>query len=1595
MFGNTQQPRYCGCWFPISHNGLVQRQYLPQVNLTSKTSILATTSRTILEQTFSNSEDNQLDEVQYTFPLYDGVSIVGFDCTVAGKTIVGVVKPREQARADYQEAVARGEAASLLEQLPEASDVFTTSIGNVPPHQDVKVKVVYLGELKHDAETDGSRFTIPTNIAPRYGSSSHESSQTLNNSSAHHDSKIEILVDVTLDESTAVRGIQSPSHPIAVTMGRTSAMNHDDFTSNNASATLALGSHHLDQDFIIIVLAKGVDTPRALLETHSNLPDRRAIMATLVPRFNLPNISPEIVFVVDRSGSMNGKMPVLITALRVFLKSLPVGVKFNICSFGSGHSFLFQKSKTYDQYSLKEALHAVEDFAADFGGTEMLQPIVKTIENRYKDLPLEVMVLTDGQIWNQAELFTFIQNTNNARFFSLGIGAGASSALVEGIARAGNGFAQFVAENEKLDKRTVRMLKGALTPHVTDYSLSIKYSSGDSTSVGDDFEIIEPLTIQETVTPKEKKPISLFDTNAIEEAPNKATSRFDHLPMIEPPNALQAPYKIPSLFPFSRSTVYMLLGPDSPKEIPVSITLRGNTDLGPLELEIPVQDVGKGETINQLAARKAIRELEDGGGWLTGLKNAQGQPLNSTHEGKWDLIVEREAVRLGEEYQVSGRWCSFVAVAQHSEEKEGTLTSMPIRISSQSHQSQASAPAKKKQIRSAHGRRVGANNPPLATFPASPAPASLFGNIAAPSAALPPGSAGTALFGAPAHPSPPPGSAGAALFGAPAPPSSGTVDCCRTSSSSLFGSSSATAPKSASSFGGFGQASSNTGSLFSMNSAVPPPPPSTGGGGGGGLFGAKSAPPMQFQTQTPVMRPRAAPVVTRAPRPLCSFGPPSFNPDSSGDSLDGAGAGPRRRAMGSDWKNSETASPTDDCAPTSNSEKLHWLIDLQEFDGHWEASEQLWKLLGVDSSSLSESTGPTACALAWLKKVVPEEEEKHDDFLTSCVMHLSSFIICSIAGLGAASVASVKPSSSVKKDVRAASSGTTTTKTTAKATTTPTTSTKSGTSPLTSYFVDIVQSEVSHPVDFCNYYLSNGLTQSLSASDYLTAKALTLGCQSLVPKVQTQPKLSSASGKPVCDQSAYSAIAKEFTSPTVFCKYWTTSLQTFLPLTALTTLTQVNNGCQCAITVSSSTSSNKPSSTIAKAGSTSHSAATSSSGHSTSKGLTDHPSSTSSGSHLTASSHSTSTTSVAASTGTNSPPFYLRLKSNADSGTSFNGYYVNPLRFDQDNANTGQYLAVTKAIPSDPFVLSPTGDLVLQNNTVTGKSGFFSGYSGYMQIPLALYFDSAGSEVLNWTWNRNNNTMKISTGYFGNSGISDFHNTFATCTEWTDGFLTLWESWTRPAQPLFIGPNNFDCTNWDMEVIPASTVTPASPATTQSLALPTSTTNTTGWTYSAPFYLKLVGDSNNGTMNYAGYYLSFFNLTTGTGNKDMFMGVTKTKPSAAFVLNQNNYLVQLNNTFYGTPGFVSTQDTTDSTLLIHMRSFLPGQWGLTWDLAYDSSFKPKSISMSFQGNTQSPTTCPPSDDRHGPWSSKVLSTQPVTIGSGKGCLSWGMTIEMA
>lgn len=664
-----------GCYYhPVNS---YSPSFLPQVNLNAHATVLSSTSRTILTQAFINPSSNgPIKELSYTFPLYEGVSVVGFTCHVEDRVLQGEVKAKEKADAEYRDAVDLGQTAGILDHSSSAPDVFVIRLGNVAADGKVVVEITFIEELKQDAQNDGVRYTLPNVIAPRYGSLTPDT-QISSSALAAERHGVSITVDVAVTKGSTIRGIDSPSHPIKVLLGRTSASSESTFEPHQASASLHLASENafLDRDFVVKVNADGQDKPHALLETHPTIPNQRALMTTLVPKFNLPSNNPEIVFIIDRSGSMTDKIPTLQSALKVFLKSLPLGVHFNICSFGNRNEFLWPQSVPYDEKSLRKANKLAGSLKADMGGTEMHDAVQATVNNRLGDKELEVLVLTDGQIWDQDKLFSFVADAsseNKIRFFTLGIGDAASHSLIEGIARAGNGFSQSVLNYEELDRKVVRMLKGALMPHIHGCKLEVEYDAPLETDA--EFELVDhtdepasgttPSSTEKITSPEPvpQEPISLYDSEYKEPSISIEPVHDTDLPSIPLPDLLQAPSKIPNLYPFIRLSAYILLGPRTSGRIPQALVFRATSKHGPLALRIPIQDVGKCEIIHQLACRKAVRELEEGHGWLE-------EEIKTIGQSKKNSLIARECERLGTQFQVTGKYCSFVAVEKNPSAK--------------------------------------------------------------------------------------------------------------------------------------------------------------------------------------------------------------------------------------------------------------------------------------------------------------------------------------------------------------------------------------------------------------------------------------------------------------------------------------------------------------------------------------------------------------------------------------------------------------------------------------------------------------------------------------------------------------------------------------------------------------------------------------------------------------------------------------------------------------------------------------------------------------------------------------------------------------
>ncbi|KAM7150674.1 von Willebrand factor A domain-containing protein 5A-like isoform 4-T4 [Macrochelys suwanniensis] len=270
-----------------------------------------------------------------------------------------------------------------------------------------------------------------------------------------------------------------------------------------------------DRDVELLVYYTEPHKPSAVLEVGlpgaepGSLMGDSVVMVTLLP--SLPEAVPgqsaagEFIFLLDRSGSMECPMdgrdrsPQRIDSAKetlvLLLKSLPLGCYFNIYGFGSRFESFYPQSVGYTQQTMAESLQRVQKLQANLGGTEILAPLQAIYRSPCRDgHPRQLFVFTDGDVGNTQNVIAEVQRHQGAhRCFSFGIGEGASTALVKGIARAAGGSAEFITGQDRMQPKALQSLKRALQPAVTGISLNWDLPPGmEAALLGRGPEVIFP-----------------------------------------------------------------------------------------------------------------------------------------------------------------------------------------------------------------------------------------------------------------------------------------------------------------------------------------------------------------------------------------------------------------------------------------------------------------------------------------------------------------------------------------------------------------------------------------------------------------------------------------------------------------------------------------------------------------------------------------------------------------------------------------------------------------------------------------------------------------------------------------------------------------------------------------------------------------------------------------------------------------------------------------------------------------------------------------------------------------------------------------------
>ncbi|XP_038577209.1 protein mono-ADP-ribosyltransferase PARP4 isoform X32 [Micropterus salmoides] len=455
-------------------------QQLPLQAVHVKCKLMDLLSQVVIFQKYTNLSSVPI-EAKYVFPLDDSAAVCGFEAFINGKHVVGQVKEKETARKEYKQAIEKGHGAYLMDQ--DAPDVFTISVGNLPPGATVLIKVTFVSEL---IVRDGSiLFSLPGSVAPwQEGAALNQTTQVTVEKVCVTDEEAstrEFTLDMSIEMPYEISSLKSTTHKIK--MKRTDC---------KAVVSVLPGEVMGPEGFQLSVTLSEVHLPRMWVEKHPDK-DSQACMLVFYPDFDINSISAsdEVVLLLDTSESMKGES--LRMAQRIalqVLKTLDRNLRLNVIFFGTDHTETFptaqplaESRQAAESFIKLCSSTAYQRFSPVGGSTELWRPLRALSLLPPSRGVRNLLLLSDGHIQNaELTLQLLRDNAQHSRLFTCGLSPTANRHMLRALAQAGGGAFEFFDTKTKHNwaEKVARQVKRMASPGCS--SVSVKWQQFNPTA---------------------------------------------------------------------------------------------------------------------------------------------------------------------------------------------------------------------------------------------------------------------------------------------------------------------------------------------------------------------------------------------------------------------------------------------------------------------------------------------------------------------------------------------------------------------------------------------------------------------------------------------------------------------------------------------------------------------------------------------------------------------------------------------------------------------------------------------------------------------------------------------------------------------------------------------------------------------------------------------------------------------------------------------------------------------------------------------------------------------------------------------------------
>jgi len=460
----------------VVENGDPAVDSLPLKSTDVRVRVLGVIAEVMVTQQYTNAGSVPL-EARYVFPASTRAAVHAMNVRLGDRLITASIREKAAARTEYEAAKREGRTAALLEQ--HRANVFQMRVGNILPGDDVRVELSYTEFL---APEDGVyRFVYPTVVGPRYnGAPGLESRRPETWLATPHQRsgvapRTRFTLGVELESPVPVNSIVSPSHALSVT------------GEHERTARVSLlpdGEPADNRDFVLEYRLEGDAIQSGVM--LSDGPGEKFFLAMLQPPATVPaaSIVPrEYVFIVDVSGSMYGfPLDTARALMGDLLPRLRPSDTFNLLLFAGGSRVLAPESIPATDQNIQRALHVLAREGGG-GGTELLPALRRALAMpATEDRSRTFVVITDGYVAVEHEAFEIVRrNLSRANLFAFGIGTGVNRALIEGLARAGQGEPFVVLDPSQAAGASRRFIEMIESPVMT--RVAVRFQGFDAYDV--------------------------------------------------------------------------------------------------------------------------------------------------------------------------------------------------------------------------------------------------------------------------------------------------------------------------------------------------------------------------------------------------------------------------------------------------------------------------------------------------------------------------------------------------------------------------------------------------------------------------------------------------------------------------------------------------------------------------------------------------------------------------------------------------------------------------------------------------------------------------------------------------------------------------------------------------------------------------------------------------------------------------------------------------------------------------------------------------------------------------------------------------------